>query len=378
MPVSQARVDGTKAHNDDDDARVEGVRPPREGKGLASHVDKQPSPAQPTSNLSYCATCVWIDAGGQDQGSQSQAKHLWSGIGRSFAWLDMTDDPRLFGAGFSAIHSDITFIADIVSIVDTTRPYEGFVVLAVRDPPSSAHAQTDSGWMDGGGGGGRGGWWREVVVMLVLVFVFAGLGAPRLHATSDSTRSVGAIGPPQHDGCHRHTINAVACLDTYFLLCGAGDIGHGLLETMIGSISAARKPPVWRSSRSQLSEQCTRELSFDPSLISTAGGHLCWLELGHDLSVRNPNRGANAARCTDLGKRATSSPTIKPPRPFLACIISDAGPWMQILRESSFADPRLNRTANLGDGGRWTARAPPLAPPKLGFTAPANRLHDDG
>lgn len=49
-----------------------------------------------------------IDAGGQDQGSQSQAKHLWSGIGRSFAWLDMTDDPRLFGAGFSAIHSDIT------------------------------------------------------------------------------------------------------------------------------------------------------------------------------------------------------------------------------------------------------------------------------
>ena len=43
--ITTRLVDGTKAHNDDDDARVEGVRPPREGKGLASHVDKQPSPA---------------------------------------------------------------------------------------------------------------------------------------------------------------------------------------------------------------------------------------------------------------------------------------------------------------------------------------------
>lgn len=103
-------------------------------------------------------------------------------------------------------------------------------------------------------------------------------------------------------------------------------------------------------------------MSFDTSLISTAGGHLYWLELGHDLPVCDPNRDAAAARCTDIGKRATSSPTIKPPRPFLACIISDAGPWMQILRESSFADPRLNRTADIGDDGRWTARALPLAP----------------
>lgn len=156
------------------------------------------------------------------------------------------------------------------------------------------------------------------------------------------------------------------------------ELAEVLLRIASGQTQLLASHPVWRNSRSQLSEQVVRQLSFDPSPISTAGGHLCWLELGHHLPVRNPNKRANAARCTDLGKRATSSPTIKPPRPFLACIISDAGPWMQILRESSFADPRLNRMANLGDGGRWTARAPPLVPPKLGFTAPANRPHDDG
>jgi hypothetical protein len=85
--ITTRLVDGTKAHNDDDDARVEGVRPPREGKGLASHVDKQPSPAQPTSNLSCCATCVWWP------GRILNLPHsLWLGLSLSHISQALDDD----------------------------------------------------------------------------------------------------------------------------------------------------------------------------------------------------------------------------------------------------------------------------------------------